>query len=43
VKPCKEQFIFSGTPDNRQPTDDEMRTTERTTEAMERKADQKVV
>jgi hypothetical protein len=22
VKPCREQFIFSGTPDNRQPTDD---------------------
>jgi hypothetical protein len=34
-KPCREQFIFSGTLDNRQPTDDEMRTTE----AMERKAD----
>jgi hypothetical protein len=34
-KPCREQFIISGTPDNRQPTDDEMRTTE----ATERKAD----
>ncbi len=39
VKPCREQLIFSGTPDNRQPTDDETRTMERTTEAMERKAD----
>ncbi len=27
-KPCREQFIFSGTPDNRQPKDDETRTTE---------------
>jgi hypothetical protein len=39
VKPCREQFIFSGTPDNRQPTDDETRTTERTTGATEQKAD----
>jgi hypothetical protein len=31
-KPCREQFIFSGTPDNRQPTDNRTRTTERTTE-----------
>jgi hypothetical protein len=41
MKPCREQFIFSGTPEDRQPTDDEMRTTARTKKAMERKMDQK--
>jgi hypothetical protein len=27
-KPCREQFIFSGTPDDRQPADNGKRTTE---------------
>jgi hypothetical protein len=30
VKPCREQFIFSGTPEDRQPTDNKMRTAART-------------
>jgi hypothetical protein len=41
VKLCREQFIFSGTlePEDRQPTDNEMRTTVRTRKAMGRKMD----
>jgi hypothetical protein len=35
-KPCRKQFIFSGTPDNRQPADNETRTTERTRRAKEK-------
>ncbi len=39
VKPCQEQFIFSGTPEHRQPMDNEMRTAVRTKEATGRKKD----
>jgi hypothetical protein len=42
-KPCLEQFIFSGTLDNRQSTDDGMRTTEWTTEGNGTESGLKVV
>jgi hypothetical protein len=41
VKLCREQFIFSGTLEDRQPMDNEMRTAARTTKATERKMDWK--
>ncbi len=37
VKPCREQFIFSGTPEHKQPTDNKMRKAARTRKATERK------
>ncbi len=42
-KLCREQFIFSGTPDNRQPTDNGTRMTERTTEGNRTESGLKVV
>jgi hypothetical protein len=39
VKRCRAQFIFSGTPEDRQPMDNEMRTAARTKKATERKTD----